>query len=143
MKKLLPLLIIVNLSAFGQCEDRNSAGSASIHYSGGYGVELGQQGMLNNTSFFLGIDLQKTQGFKGDSTVSFLYGKIVQRFLQSADERFEVGVSIAPGFSNTDFDFAGGVRALYVVGKNAAVSIEPSYRMSRGIGGYVSVHFLL
>jgi hypothetical protein len=143
MKKLLPLLIIVNLSAFGQCEDRNSAGSASIHYSGGYGAELGQQGMLSNTSFFLGIDIFKLDGFKGDSSVSFIYTKMVQRFYQSGDERFEVGVSLAPGFANTDFDFAGGLRALYVVGKNAAVSIEPSYRMSRGIGGYVSVHFLL
>jgi hypothetical protein len=143
MKKLLPLLIIVNLSAFGQCEDRNSAGSASLHYSGGYGAELGQQGLLNSRSFFLGIDIFKLDGLKGDSSVSFIYAKMVQRFYQSGDERFEVGVSLAPGFANTDLDFAGGLRALYVVGKNAAVSIEPSYRMSRGIGGYVSVHFLL
>jgi hypothetical protein len=145
MKKVFSiLLVVVSMNGFGQCETRSSAGSLSLHYSGGYGGELGQQGLLSNSSFFLGIDVRKQRTFEGNEVnESFIYGTIVQRFMQSADESFELGLSIAPGFSNTDFDFAGGVRALYVVGKNAAVSIEPSYRMSRGIGGYVSVHFLL
>jgi hypothetical protein len=145
MKKIFSiLLIVVSMNAFSQCETRNSAGSLSLHYSGGYGGELGQQGLLSNSSFFLGIDVRKQRTIEGNEVnESFIYGKIVQRFMQSSDERFEIGVSIAPGFYNTEFDCKGGVRLLYVVGRNAAVSIEPNYRISNGVGGFLNIHFLL
>jgi hypothetical protein len=145
MKKIFSiLLIVISMNALGQCETRNSAGSISLHYSGGYGGELGQQGLLNNSSFFLGIDVRKQRTVEGSEVnESFIYGKIVQRFLQSTDERFEAGVSIAPGFYNTEFDLKAGVRLLYVVGSNAAVSVEPNYRISKGVGGFLNIHFLL
>jgi hypothetical protein len=147
---LIAWIVTSNLNVNAQCEEKSSAGSISFHFSmgkrNGFGGELGEQGILNNLSFFLGVDFSKTtKGYKGkDSTVSLVYVKGLFRFYQNHDEDFSVNGFIAPALLNTDFELLSGVRLLYVTGRMTAISVEPSYFLNEQKFCFnICVHFLL
>jgi hypothetical protein len=150
MKYIFTLLFIVYaLALFGQCEDRSRAGSVSLHlttgYRTGFGGELGTQGLLNNFSAFIGLNITYTKGYKNtDSTISLAYVKVVYRFIQNYNEDLYVAGVIAPALINTDVELQSGVRILYVTGRNTAVSAEPLWHVKeKKLFINLNIHFLL
>lgn len=150
MKKIFTLILVITWQAsIAQCESRSAEGALSLHLSRGphtgWGGEIGLQGIGDNLSGFLGIDVTPTRSFKGaDSTVSLIYVKGLYRMYESYSEQFYFSGVVAPAIMNTDFEFLSGLRFLYVTGRNTAVSAEPLwYFHEKKLHFNINLHFLL